>query len=80
MVTSPAGVGPENEYAGECQQQFHTTDSSYRQRGCYKRTTKARIQLEKRILVLSLKGLVAKTNCLASRKVTLTLTERTRSQ
>jgi hypothetical protein len=33
MVMSPAGLRPENDLAGEDQQQLHTTDPSFRQRG-----------------------------------------------
>jgi hypothetical protein len=33
MITSPKGVGPEKDYAGEGQQHIQKTDSSYRQRG-----------------------------------------------
>jgi hypothetical protein len=32
MVTSPTGLGPENDCAGEGQQQLQTTESSSRQR------------------------------------------------
>jgi hypothetical protein len=32
MVASPTGLGPENDCAGEDQQQLHTTDPSSRQR------------------------------------------------
>jgi hypothetical protein len=61
VVRSTAGVGPENDCASEGQQQLQTTDPSSRQRGCYIRIMKASIQLKK-LLVVILKGLVAKTN------------------
>jgi hypothetical protein len=38
---------------------------SSRQGGCYVRTMIARVQLQKKILVVILKGLGAKTNCFA---------------
>jgi hypothetical protein len=49
------GVGPENDCASEDQQQLYTTEPSSRQRGCYIRTMKARIQLKK-LLVVGLEG------------------------
>jgi hypothetical protein len=49
VVTSPAGLGPENDCAGEDQQQLYMTDSSSRQTGCYIRTITASVQLEKEI-------------------------------
>jgi hypothetical protein len=33
MVTSPTGLGPENDCAGESQKKLLTTDSSSRQKG-----------------------------------------------
>jgi hypothetical protein len=39
MVTSPKGLGPEKDYAGEVQQHIEKTDPSSRQRG---RPTKRR--------------------------------------
>jgi hypothetical protein len=65
MGASPTGVGPENERAGEGEQQLQMTDPSSRQRGCYLRTVTADGQLGKNILSVSLKGLGAKTNLLA---------------
>jgi hypothetical protein len=62
MVTIPAGLGPENDYAGDGQQQLYTTDPSSVQKGCYIKTMNASIQLKRKLLVVSLKGLVAKTN------------------
>jgi hypothetical protein len=59
MVMSPVGLGPENDCAGEDQQQLETTDPSSHQRGCYIRTITASVHL-KQLLVVSLKGLVAK--------------------
>jgi hypothetical protein len=46
---SPVGLGPENDCAGEGQQQLLTTDPSSRYRGCYIRTTPAGVQLENKI-------------------------------
>jgi hypothetical protein len=51
MVMSPAGLGLKNDCAGEAQQQ-----------GCYIRTITENFQLENKLLVVSLKGLVTKTN------------------
>jgi hypothetical protein len=50
MAMSPVGLGPENDCAGEAQQQLLHKDYD---RKC---------SVEKKILALSLKGLVAKTN------------------
>jgi hypothetical protein len=61
MVTSPEGFGPENDCAGEGQQELQTTDPSSHQRGCYIRTMTASVQLKKKLLVVSLKELVVKT-------------------
>jgi hypothetical protein len=55
MVGSPTGLGPENECAGEVQQQLKMTDTSYRERGYYRIVT-AGVQLRKRILAVNLKG------------------------
>jgi hypothetical protein len=49
MVMSPAGLEPENDCAGEAQQQLQTTDTSSPQRGCYLRTITASVQLENTI-------------------------------
>jgi hypothetical protein len=57
MVMSPAGLGPENECAVEDQQLLLSTDPSSRQRECCIRTMTARVQLQKKIMVVSLKGL-----------------------
>jgi hypothetical protein len=38
MATSPMGLGPKNDCAGEGQQELQTTDPSSRQRGCSKST------------------------------------------
>jgi hypothetical protein len=46
---SPAGLGPENDCAGEDQQQFQATDPSSHQRGCYISTITASVQLENKI-------------------------------
>jgi hypothetical protein len=46
---SPAGLGPQNDCAGEDQLQFLTTDLSCPQRGCYIRTTTASVQLGNKI-------------------------------
>jgi hypothetical protein len=47
---SPVGLGPENDCAGEDQQQLQTTEPSSRQRGCYIRTITASVQLENKII------------------------------
>jgi hypothetical protein len=47
VVMSPTGVGPQNDCADEDQQQLSTTDPPSRQRGCYIRTMKPSVQLEK---------------------------------
>jgi hypothetical protein len=49
VVMSPAGLGPENDCAGEDQQQLLTTDLHSCQRGCCIRTTAASVQLENKI-------------------------------
>jgi hypothetical protein len=48
---SYTGLGPENDYAGEDQQQLKTTDPSARQRGCYIRTITTNVQFENKITV-----------------------------
>jgi hypothetical protein len=53
MAMSPVGLM--NDCYGEAQQQLC-------QRGCYIRTISASVQLENKITVMNLKGLVAKTN------------------
>jgi hypothetical protein len=45
MVMNPAGLGPENDCAGEGQQQLETTDPSSRERACYIRTMQTSVQL-----------------------------------
>jgi hypothetical protein len=62
MVISPVGFGPENNCAGEDQQQLYMTDPFSRQRGGYIRAMTARVQLKRKLMVVSLKGLGAKTN------------------
>jgi hypothetical protein len=62
MVVSPTGLGTENEYAGEGQQQLQMTDPYSHQRECYIRTMTAGVQLRKNILAVSLKVPGAKTN------------------
>jgi hypothetical protein len=47
MVMSSAGLGPENDCAGEDQQQLQTTDPSSLDRGCYIRIITSSVQLEK---------------------------------
>jgi hypothetical protein len=49
MVVRPTGLGPENECAGEGQQQLQITDTSSRQRRFYTRTMTAGVQLRKQI-------------------------------
>jgi hypothetical protein len=56
------GLGSENEYAGGGQQQLQMTDPSSRQRGFYIRTMTTGVQLRKKILAVSLKGLGVKMN------------------
>jgi hypothetical protein len=56
VVMSPAGLGPENDCAGEDQQQLKMTDPSSRQRGCYIRTITANVHLENKITGLESKG------------------------
>jgi hypothetical protein len=63
-VMSSAGLGPENDCAGDDQKQLQATHSSSRQRGYYILTITTSVQLKK-MLVVSLKGLVTKTNWLA---------------
>jgi hypothetical protein len=46
----PAGLEPENDSAGEDQQQLYMTDPSSRQRGCYIRAITARVQLKIKII------------------------------
>jgi hypothetical protein len=46
---SPSGLLPENDCAGEDQQQFQMTDLSSRQRKCYIRTIIASVRLENRM-------------------------------
>jgi hypothetical protein len=46
---SPARLRPENNSAGEDQQQLQTTDSSSRQKGCYLSTITASVHLENKI-------------------------------
>jgi hypothetical protein len=43
---SPAGLGPENNCAGENKQQLQMSDPSSRQRGCYVRTITASVRLK----------------------------------
>jgi hypothetical protein len=43
---SSAGLGPENDCAGEAQQQLQATDLSSRQKRCYVRTITASVLLE----------------------------------
>jgi hypothetical protein len=47
MVMCSAGLGPENDFAGEDQQQLQPTDVSSCQRGCYIRTMPAKYLVEK---------------------------------
>jgi hypothetical protein len=61
MVMSPAGLGPEDDYAGEDQQQLKTTDPSPRERGSCRRNITASVQLENKI-TRRLKELGAKRN------------------
>jgi hypothetical protein len=78
MVMSPAGLGAENDCAGEDQQQLQTTDPSSRQTGCYVRTITASVQLENKITGRESQGACRQDELIggktASCKVTLTLT------
>jgi hypothetical protein len=74
MVMSPAGLGPENDCAGEDQQELQTTDPSSRQRGCYIRTVATRVQLENKITSCESQAASRPDELIGSRKVTLTLT------
>jgi hypothetical protein len=49
VVMSPAGLGPENDCAGEYQQQLRKTDPPSRQRGCYIRTITSSVQFENKV-------------------------------
>jgi hypothetical protein len=49
VVMSPMELEPENDCAGEDQQQLYMADPSSRQRGCYIRTITAGVQLENKI-------------------------------
>jgi hypothetical protein len=60
MVMSPAGLGPENDYTGEGQQQLYTADILSSERMLY--TYDRKFSVGKKLLVVSLKELVAKTN------------------
>jgi hypothetical protein len=44
---NPAGLGLENDCAGEGQQQFNKTDPSSREKGCYIRTMTTSVQVKK---------------------------------
>jgi hypothetical protein len=44
VVMSPAGLGPENDGAGEAHKQLYTTDPSSRRKGCYIRTMTKSVQ------------------------------------
>jgi hypothetical protein len=55
MIMIPAGLGPENDCAGE-------TNNCKRERGCYIRTINSNVSWKIKLLVVSLKELVAKTN------------------
>jgi hypothetical protein len=49
MVISCARLVPENDCAGEGQQQLYKTDPSSRQRGCYTRAMTASVQWNKKL-------------------------------
>jgi hypothetical protein len=57
MVVNAAGLGPENDFVGEGQQQLQTTNLSSGQRGYYIMTMTVSVQVGKQLLVVSLKGL-----------------------
>jgi hypothetical protein len=46
MVTSPAGLGPENDCAGQDQQKLQTTYPFSHLNGCYTVTTSTSVQFE----------------------------------
>jgi hypothetical protein len=48
---SPAGLGTENDYAGEGQQQLLTTGSSSSQKECYIRAITESVELKKMLVV-----------------------------
>jgi hypothetical protein len=50
MVMRAAGLGPENDGAGEDQRQLQRTDPSSREREYYIRTITASVQLENKII------------------------------
>jgi hypothetical protein len=56
-----AGLGAENDCSGEGQQQLFTTYLPSRKRGCYISAMTVRGSVEKKSLIVSFKGLVAKT-------------------
>jgi hypothetical protein len=61
VVVSPAGLGPEDDSAGEGQQQLSTTDPASRQRG-HPTSTNPQLSNSKKNLVLGPKrGLDTKT-------------------
>jgi hypothetical protein len=62
MVKGTAGLGPENYCAGKGHHQLQTRDLFSRPRGCCVRTMTAKGSVGKILLIVSLKGLVAKTN------------------
>jgi hypothetical protein len=65
MAPSPKGLGPENDCAGEGQQQLQMAYPLSSERMLYKDYDRRCSTERKNILTLSLKGLGAKTNCLA---------------
>jgi hypothetical protein len=75
---SPTGLGPENDRAGEDQQQMLTTDPTSRQRECYIKITTASVQLENKIAGREYQGACRQDELIggntARSKVTVTLT------
>jgi hypothetical protein len=74
MVLSPAGLGPENDCAGEDQQQLQTTDPPSRQRG---RPTTRNLQLSnsnKNLVLVPRQGLDIETDWPTDYRSNITLT------
>jgi hypothetical protein len=66
MVMNPAGLGPENDCAGEDQQHLQTTDPFSLTSDI--KTISASVQLENKITGRESQGLVARMNCLAIKR------------
>jgi hypothetical protein len=68
MATSPTGLGPENDCAGEGQQQLHTADPSSRQRGRTKSTNPQLSDNNRDLVVSPRRVLYFKTDWLTDRR------------